>query len=307
MDWTSSLHHSSETVLSQNGVVVNFYTNPSTIGDIAGSSFKGFSGSKPLFETKGMPLVFLSNLYDEARNAINSGLVSNKRGTIGSNFGRKDFTISHVYVGERRHFQCTLNHLEDIEYNRVGRCLLCDQIAALLIGEHVSGKDGTVDWCFESPNAAKDFLLLCIWITTGSWEHYVDLHRRARRAHRRSIQAAKTVTAGTSKRVLDSLQESETFVLGFARDRRASASQVSEEIEIPFFYLIGNLHEKGPTHERQSPFVNNDFCIVLADLGFYRRMFGGSSNSGRRISRNDIGRALYLRPIAKKNNNPSVN
>jgi hypothetical protein len=65
-------------------------------------------------------------------------------------------------------------------------------------------------------------------------------------------------------------------------------------MNFPFFYVIGNL-KTNEGRDTKKTVIENDFCIVIPDLGFYRKHYTPGT---KKPSKKEVkGDALYICPL----------
>jgi hypothetical protein len=173
--------------------------------------------------------------------------------------------------------------LKDFTFHPQGRCLFCDKIAPLLLGEPIPTDTDDV-WAFESLELALHYFLLCLILTIGSSSYYLGLQQRARKAYRRVITNVQEV--GTATKATEKLNQGDYFLIAFG---------TKEVTEMPFFYVIGNNKHKGFSHHLSQTEVVQDFAVAVGDLGYLRRNYENDKRKGG--SRVDPGSAAYIHPL----------
>ena len=296
IDWVHCLRAAAVPTFAGD-ICVHRYSNPALYGNIAGASFRGYIGSKCFLETNNpTPIVPTPSMLDEAWTAVNYGLIVSGKETIEGNFANYHFVTEPVLEDGRVLARAMFRPLlPDVDMNLVGRCLLCDQIAELMLGRAVSessspgGRAGRMRWAFESERVARNYVLVCVFLTTGTTDYYLSLHKRAERFYNRSLRAATAVLEGNQGRArLQAMGNTTNFAVGFGDEKSGDA---------PFFYLIGNLQRNpgGRDPNRKRQIYSHDFCIVIPDLAFFREHRNTTNTRARRAAGH--GRALYFRPV----------
>ena len=290
VDWVGELRAAAVATFAGD-ICVHRHSDPALYGNIVGTSFRGFSGSRCFLEPNSPVLVVPTpSMLDEAWNAVNSGLAPAKK--IQQNFAYYNFNMEPVIDDGHALARAIFQFLPDIDMNLVGRCLLCDQVAELFMGRAVGeipngGGQGVMRWAFESEQVARDYVLLCIFLTTGAPDYYISLHKRAQRHYSRSLRAANTVLEGNQGRArLRSFESASHFAVGFGDEKSG---------RVPFFYLIGRRSASREENSRPVPILTNDFCIVIPDIAFFREHRNTTNTRARRAAGH--GRALYFRPV----------
>lgn len=303
VDWTGSLHKQAEKKEWPKLGTLALYKDAHSLDSILGTTYKGFVGSRSVFEHKTVTYHELPSLLDEATNAINSG--RNGKEPLPP-FTKDRFGYQRYTEDQQLLYQCTLQEAnEEVEFFKCGNCLLCDQIAPLLLGRKtMRNQDATYyEWWFESAELSRTFLLLCLILTGGDTAYFLDIHKRARRRFCRATSTAQDVTrTNYGKSSLECLERSDFFVVGFGERPKMGVMSAKEKSkhEIPFFYVIGKTLQGKPKHQVDKPMISNDFCVVVPDLGFHRKYYRADGSRkpglGKATSAN-VGKAAYIRPV----------
>ena len=254
---------------------ITTFPNQASLAMISGCSFKGIEGARDLithvhgpFQT--IPEKLLPNLFDEARNAVNSLRFKSNRPLLKGNFETVDFTYKRFHGDQgEAYYTCACTKLPglDIEvYFSFGRCLLCDRIATCLQGRRLPHGENFL-WVFGTRNLARQYLLTCVMLTTGTSQHYIDLHRRARRDYKRCLTLANYTTDPKHNKK----DESTRFVFAYAPEAGK---------EPPFFYVIGHREKV------------HDFAIAIPSLTFQQKF-----RAKKTTKRDAKGDAIYIRPF----------
>lgn len=295
IDWYGSLRRAADPVVCT-PITVHRYTDPTTYSWIVGLSFRDCRGTAPFSNPKKNIVLHDTKILDEATNAVNSGLSS--RSNKLPDFSSRDFVDEPGIDGATSAVvhRCHCTKLPSVDFFLVGRCLLCDQLADLLLGSKLDDTDPmtgspSLRWAFQTFELAKNYVLMCIILTTSSADYFISLHKRARRFYKRSLrQASQVMEAGQAKKQQSS--PAKHFVVGFGIGNSLAKP--------PHFYIMGTMDEIGMPHH-QHPVVTNDFCLVVPDLGHCRESRakeGGRKRTGGRGG--SQGKAMYFRPIAPK-------
>jgi hypothetical protein len=284
LDWSKdNLRRCLSQTTRINNIAIYSYNNPLKLSFVFDNRFRNFIGSKSLFEQKQKPIFKCPNLLDEARTCLNTCLSESGLPPIPSDFGKRDIVYGEHINGASKLFTCHLPRiLGDFTFHTCDRCLLCDHVAELLLGERTAQGLGEV-WAFESKVMASKYFLLCLFLSTGTSSYFLNLQRRAKKKYHAIVASAKEV--GSKPKQAEELDAGDYFLLSFG---------CPEYTEMPYFYLIGNHHHKRFDHHHQIPIVMHDFAVAVGDLGHFRRM---SSQEGKRKLGKESGRAMYFRPI----------
>ena len=294
MDWSSkNLEDTATGVLAPEGsyVFARYYQDSSTFSRIAAGGYRGYNGCKPLTDAP-VPIFKCPNLLDESLNCINSGLAQRGKPCLQLNFTNNDFTYSSHLIDERKRFTCQFKYSKEIEFFHAGECLLRDRLAVCLMGDVVVESGSTKMWTFESKHLAQTYLLLCIILCCGSEQYYLQLHKKARRTNRASMELMEAVSGQQrSNKKNEAAASSDYFLVAFGS---------KDTTEMPYFYLIGNKAKKLTHQQHLLPRIQHDFCIAFGDLAYQRKTSNdgsGRKKSGRTMA--DDGNALYVRPSRK--------
>lgn len=271
-------------------VLRKYVSNPRSNFYFCGRGFGGLHGTRDLQNANSVT-VLTQNLLDHARNAINSvpprsrPSLPGRASTLNRELRMTDLPCVGYLCkeGDRRLYVCHSERTPELVFNRVGECLLCDDVALKLLGERFHD-DTRFWWGFPDEDSARDFYLLATFLTTGSSQFYKSLHNSARRVYRRIMRHAQNldlVPQRAGRQGRDSPQlEQDRFVVRFGRDNNSC----------PFFVLIGKLGEEDRTGKLSSPEVLHDFCIAIPSRNTWEK---GKKRSTQRYS----GNALYVRPL----------
>jgi hypothetical protein len=269
---------------------------PKSAESIVGDNFHSFQGSDPLLSKVGGTTHKIPSLFDEARNAVNSGRALEGKPPLAFNLKAQNFGYPQMYHPETQQpwHSCTCSVLT--EYGNVfvpQRCHLCDSIAQRLRGEALE-REGEVCWWFDSPQQARTFLLLCVVFTSGDSQHYTNLHARAKKKFMANLETAKEFDEGSSakgtRNRFDELAKSDYFVVAFGNAQ-------ATDTDVPYFYLIGNLKNNRSSHRRTSEMNHHDFCFAIPDHGHYRQLYHGSDTRKRAGRRTNPGKATCIRAL----------
>lgn len=254
------------------------YREPANLRKIAGQDFKTYQGSRDLFELPNLIRIKTPHLMDEARNALNSSREANVSALIETEFCNEDFTYNEI-DGK---FSCRCGKLPDIDFSAPNQCLLRDQLAMRLEGTKVPHGSG-YSWVFESPMWARRYLLLCFVVLTADELYFKTLHKRSRRKYCNAMDMFRTA-AGRAES--PNTNREGTFVIAWG--------EYNTNDELPFFYVIGNL-KTNEGRDTKKTVIENDFCIVIPDLGFYRKHYTPGT---KKPSKKEVkGDALYICPL----------
>ena len=284
VDWSDENMDAVAAVETVAGCIRRVYGRPgSSNRDMWDDSFRDLHGSRDLFQSN-IPLYNNQGLYDEAKNAWNSSRIRAGQ-SRGPGFLARSFEFEETYVHERLLFSCIYSLIPEMnDFNVVGRCSLCDEVAVMLLGEGSERDENLLQWWFPSRQLAHRFYMMCIILTLGSSRYYTDLHHRCRRKFEQQVQAAKAFEPkGSTKALkLSELLQHKYFVIGFG----------SLGDEIPPFYIIGNQMLPIDSHHRHLLTYRYDFCIAIGHLGYHRK------HTLRKQTKASVpGKALYIRPL----------
>ena len=284
LDWSKeNLRRSSSQSARVNNVVIHSYKDPGRLSYVVESRFRGYIGSKSIFEPKESPLFKCPNLLDEARTCLNSCLLESGTPPVPKDFGKRDFAYDEYLKGSSKFFACRMPRiLGDFTFHTCNRCLLCDQLADLLLAERVPHLGAEI-WAFQTPELALHYTLLCLFLTAGTSSYFLGLQRRARKKYNGLVVAAREV--GTKPKKTEELDGGDYFLLAFG---------CKEITEMPYFYLVCNHRHKRLSHHLCQPAVSHDFAIAVGDLAYHRRC---STPEGRRKLGKAPGKAVYFRPL----------
>ena len=283
LDW-STLNMKNIAQVSYSGITRVFsYPTARAYNMVAGQEFKHFRGSRDLFEFAYTVNIESQNLFDEARNAVNSTRARTSSIPIERCFRNSDFAYTNIQGG----FFCECLLPPELKFHEADKCMLRDEIALRCIGKRVPQEGGFI-WIFEHSLLAQRYLLLSIILCTASQQYYFLLHKKARRRFLRRLREANQMKASSRNEFRDdkSGHRDETFVVAFGLNDTVQ--------EMPFFYLVG--HRNRDNNENSSiPRIANDFTIAVPDLQFYRRHYSPGS---KKPTKKDVkGDAVYVCPI----------
>ena len=254
-----------------------------------GRGFKGFSGTKDLMDNiSSTPLFPLSNLFDQARTALQSMRRASGNPFLDT-FRHSDFQYLSYHKNGFEFYTCSSpTKLPGIDLNPCKECLLRDKVASLQGGVPVENENGRMVWGFQHKETALNFFLLCLIVAGSSSQHFGDTHRAARG------KFIKRLRQGLGSKVHSrwNAGEKKTFVAAFVRARDYEKIMRGEQIiPVPYYFVIGN---RNGDHPQQAWKVKHDFSLVIPDVPFISRHY--LENGKRPGKRESKGEAMYIRP-----------
>jgi hypothetical protein len=256
-----------------------------------GGSFKGFVGTKDLVNHPGVIVQPIPGLLDEARNALNSMRKSQGLPKVKFTQSNASFAYDVVPVMEETtsYYNCRFISSQDLPFAIANECHLCDQVAECLEGKKVHARGSQFIWVFNDKEVSKEFLLMCIILTTGASSYYTDLHKRARNIYQRRVREARELPGRKGKLGIEANDDG-VFVVAFMSTRR--------NVVLPYFYVIGRvLPDKKDDRHTCHALVDSDFSIALADHGYNRQQNAGGP---KKKTKKGKGPGTYIRAVHSK-------
>jgi hypothetical protein len=254
-----------------------------------GGSFKGFEGTKDLLDHPGVIVQPIPGLLDEARNALNS--MRKKCLTlpvVPLTMSNASFSYDVIMQRRTSYYNCRFIGAEGVPFALANLCHLCDQVAESLEGVKIPAGGSKFLWVFSDKEVSKEFLLMCIILTTGASSYYTSLHKRARKIYQRRVWEAKQLPGKKGELAIEAKDDG-VFVVAFMSQR--------SNIVLPYFYVIGT--EKPNGRDDRQGLVTNEFSIALPDHGYYRQQHpprGLKKKTGKKGK----GPGTYIRALHSK-------